>query len=76
MTPLTLTIDEKTIQANRGQTILQAAQQNGIDIPTLCAYKDLPPFGGCHMCVVEVDGMRGFPTACTTPAEEGMVIRT
>jgi NADH dehydrogenase/NADH:ubiquinone oxidoreductase subunit G len=76
LTPLTLTIDEKTIQANRGQTILQAAQQNGIDIPTLCAYKDLPPFGGCHMCVVEVDGMRGFPTACTTPAEEGMVIRT
>jgi predicted molibdopterin-dependent oxidoreductase YjgC len=76
MTPLTLTINEKSVQADRGQTILQAAQQNGVDIPTLCAYKDLPPFGGCRMCVVEVDGMRGFPTACTTPVEEGMVIRT
>lgn len=76
MTALTLTINGKTMQADRGQTILQAAQQYGVDIPTLCAYKDLPPFGGCRMCVVEVDGMRGFPTACTTPVEEGMVIRT
>ncbi len=76
MTQLTLTINEKILQANRGQTILQTAQQNGIDIPTLCAYKDLPPFGGCRMCMVEVEGMRGFPTACTTPVEEGMVIRT
>jgi predicted molibdopterin-dependent oxidoreductase YjgC len=76
LTPLTLTINEKTVQASRGQTILQAAQQNGVDIPTLCAYKDLPPFGGCRMCVVEVDGLRGFPTACTTPVDEGMVVRT
>jgi predicted molibdopterin-dependent oxidoreductase YjgC len=60
----------------RGETILQAAQKSGIDIPTLCTCEDLPPFGGCRMCVVEVDGMRGFPTSCTTPAEEGMVIRT
>jgi predicted molibdopterin-dependent oxidoreductase YjgC len=76
LTPLHLTINDKPVQAVRGQTILQAAEQNGVDIPTLCAYKDLPPFGGCRMCVVEVDGMRGFPTSCTTPAEEGMVIRT
>ncbi|NMB54727.1 MAG: molybdopterin-dependent oxidoreductase [Leptolinea sp.] len=76
MTLLSLTINGKTVQAEKGQTILQAAQRNDIDIPTLCAYKDLPPFGGCRMCVVEVDGMRGFPTACTTPAEEGMIVRT
>ncbi len=76
MTSLNLTINDKQIEAIRGQTILQAAEQNGMDIPTLCAYKDLPPFGGCRMCVVEIDGMRGFPTSCTTPAEEGMVMRT
>ncbi len=76
MTSVTLTINDKVIQVARGATILQAAQENGIDIPTLCAYKDLPPFGGCRMCVVEVDNMRGFPTACTTPAEDGMVVRT
>ncbi|NIN98462.1 MAG: 2Fe-2S iron-sulfur cluster binding domain-containing protein, partial [Anaerolineae bacterium] len=56
--------------------ILQAAEQNDIYIPTLCAHKDLTPFGGCRMCLVEVEGMRGLPTACTTPLEDGMVIRT
>ena len=76
MTPVHLTINDKPVEAARGETILQAAQKNGIDIPTLCACEDLPPFGGCRMCVVEVDGLRGFPTSCTTPAEEGMVVRT
>lgn len=76
MTPVHLTINDTPAEAARGDTILQAARKNGIDIPTLCAYEGLPPFGGCRMCVVEVDGLRGFPTSCTTPAEEGMVIRT
>ncbi|MBC7187601.1 MAG: molybdopterin-dependent oxidoreductase [Calditrichaeota bacterium] len=69
-------IDNQPLRVAAGSTILQAAQQHGIYIPTLCAHKDLVPFGGCRLCVVEVDGMRGFPTACTTPAEEGMVVRT
>lgn len=76
MTPVHLTINDIPVEAVRGETILQAAQKNGIDIPTLCACEDLPPFGGCRMCVVEVEGLRGFPTSCTTPAEEGMVVRT
>jgi NADH dehydrogenase/NADH:ubiquinone oxidoreductase subunit G len=76
LTPIHLTINDTTVEAARGETILQAAQKIGIDIPTLCACEDLPPFGGCRMCVVEVDGMRGFPTSCTTPAEEGMIVRT
>jgi predicted molibdopterin-dependent oxidoreductase YjgC len=71
-----LHIDNRPLQVQRGLTILQAAQEHGIYIPTLCAYKGLAPFGGCRLCVVEVDGMRGFPTACTTPAEDGMVVRT
>jgi predicted molibdopterin-dependent oxidoreductase YjgC len=73
---VTLTVDNQPIEAQRGLTILQAAQRNNIYIPTLCAHKDLTPFGGCRMCIVEVEGMRGLPTACTTPVEEGMVIRT
>ncbi len=73
---VTINIDNKILEAQIGQTILQAAEKNDIYIPTLCAHKDLTPFGGCRMCIVEVDGMRGFPTACTTPVREGMVIRT
>ncbi len=71
-----INIDNQTLEVEKGLTILQAAEQNNIYIPTLCAHRDLTPFGGCRMCIVEVEGMRGFPTACTTPVEEGMVIRT
>jgi len=73
---VTINIDNQILKVERGLTILQAAEQNNIYIPTLCAHKDLTPFGGCRMCIVEVEGMRGLPTACTTPVEEGMVIRT
>lgn len=73
---VTINIDNQVLEVERGLTILQAAEQANIYIPTLCAHKHLTPFGGCRMCIVEVDGMRGFPTACTTPLEEGMVIRT
>ncbi|MGB8658271.1 MAG: molybdopterin-dependent oxidoreductase [Candidatus Zixiibacteriota bacterium] len=73
---VTLNIDNRILRAPKGSTILRAAEQNQIYIPTLCAHKDLTPFGGCRMCIVEVEGMRGFPTACTTPVEEGMIIRT
>jgi formate dehydrogenase alpha subunit len=73
---VTLNIDNQIVNASKGSTILQAAEQNHIYIPTLCAHQDLTPFGGCRMCLVEVEGMRGFPTACTTPVEEGMIIRT
>ncbi|KPJ68614.1 hypothetical protein AMJ44_06125 [candidate division WOR-1 bacterium DG_54_3] len=73
---VTINIDNQVLEVERGLTILQAAEQNNIYIPTLCAHKDLTPFGGCRMCIVEVEGMRGFPTACTTPVEEGMIIRT
>ncbi len=71
-----INIDNQALQVEKGLTILEAAEQNGFYIPTLCAHKDLTPFGGCRMCIVEVEGMRGFPTACTTPVDEGMVIRT
>jgi formate dehydrogenase (NADP+) alpha subunit len=74
--PVTISIDNRQLQVDAGMTILQAAEKHDIYIPTLCAHKDLTPFGGCRLCIVEVEGMRGFPTSCTTPVQEGMIIRT
>jgi len=73
---ITITIDNKSYKVRKNLTILQAAEQNNIYIPTLCAHKELSPHGGCRMCIVEVDGFRNFPTACTTPIEDGMIVRT
>lgn len=71
-----VTINNKPYEAKPDMTILKVAEENGIYIPTLCAHKELSPHGGCRICIVEVDGYRNFPTACTTPVSNGMVIRT
>jgi formate dehydrogenase alpha subunit len=71
-----LTIDGQEVEARAGMTVLEAAQSAGIYIPTLCADPDLKPYGGCRLCVVEIENMRGLPTACTTPATDGMVVHT
>ncbi len=71
-----LTIDGLDIEVEKGSTVLQASQNAGIYIPTLCYHPVLPAYGGCRLCVVEIENMRGFPTSCTTPAAEGMVVRT
>ncbi|MEW6161802.1 MAG: formate dehydrogenase subunit alpha [Nitrospirota bacterium] len=73
---ITLTINGRQVSAKKGVTVLEAAQEAGIYIPTLCHHPSLKSFGGCRMCVVEIERMRGFPTACTTPAEDKMVIKT
>lgn len=71
-----ITINGQQLEAAEGMTVLEAARKADIYIPTLCYHPSLSPYGGCRMCVVEVENMRGFPTACTTPATEGMVVRT
>lgn len=76
MTMVTLTINGKTIKAEEGSTILQAAANAGIKIPTLCYHPDLRPEGSCRICVVEVEGNDLLVTACTHPIEEGMNIET
>ena len=73
---LNITIDNRAYKVHQDLTILQAAAKNGIYIPTLCAHKDLTPYGGCRMCVVEIDGCREPMTACDTPAEEGISVTT
>ncbi|MCK4313018.1 MAG: (2Fe-2S)-binding protein, partial [Candidatus Cloacimonetes bacterium] len=71
-----ITIDNKTVEAKKGKMILDVTQENDIYIPHLCFHPELSPYGGCRLCIVEVDGMKGYPTACTTQVEEGMTIRT
>ncbi|MBI4668537.1 MAG: (2Fe-2S)-binding protein [Elusimicrobia bacterium] len=69
-------INGKAVEVEAGQNILRGAEKAGIYIPTLCYHPDLEAFGGCRLCIVEVKGMRGYPTACTTPAAEGMEVKT
>ena len=69
-----LTINEQRVTAEPNETVLTCALRHGIEIPHLCTHPSLPPFGACRMCMVEIEGMRGYPTACTTPAAEGMVV--
>lgn len=76
MSTLKLTIDGVAVEAQQGMTVLQAARAAGLYIPSLCAHKDLNPYGACRLCVVEIDKVRGTPTACTTPVTDGMVVRT
>ena len=69
-------INDKSIQAEPGKTILQVAKEHDIHVPTLCYHKDLNPTGNCRMCVVEVKGGRFLSAACVTPIWEGMEIQT
>jgi predicted molibdopterin-dependent oxidoreductase YjgC len=71
-----LKINNKVVKVKEGATILEAAQHAGIYIPTLCTHSHLMPYGGCRLCIVQIEGQEGFPTACTMPAEEGMVVST
>lgn len=73
---VTITIDKKTIQVPKGTTILEAAKQNGIPIPTLCYLKDINEIGACRVCLVELEGKDRLITACNNVVEEGMVIYT
>lgn len=71
-----LTINGKTVKAEPGMTILQTAQRNDIYIPNMCYDKRLKPYGGCRLCVVEVEEQPRLFAACSTPVHEGMVVNT
>ncbi len=76
MGKITLTIDGEEVKAKSGATVLEAAKNAGIYIPTLCYQSSLSPFGACRLCIVEIEKMRGFPSSCTTPATDNMVVHT
>ena len=69
---ITFTIDGVEIRGHRGQTILEAADEAGVYIPRLCAFKDLSPYGACRVCTVMANGRP--QAACTQPIAEGMVV--
>lgn len=73
-----LNIDGREIKAEDGQTILQAARENCIDIPTLCHNEALEPYGACRLCIVEISkgGRSRIVTSCLYPVEEGLEVKT
>src|SRR5262245_26697001 len=71
-----LEIDGVPVSVPAGSSIMYAASVADRKIPKLCATESLEPFGSCRLCLVEVQGRRGFPASCTTPAESGMKVRT
>lgn len=73
---VSLSIDGKTVSVPFGSTILQAARQAKVYIPTLCHHEALPPYGACRLCIVQATGIGGFPTSCSTPVEDGMIVKT
>jgi formate dehydrogenase major subunit len=73
---INLTIDGKSLEVPEGTTILEAARRAEIHIPTLCDHRELVPYGGCRLCLVEVEGMRTLQPSCTLPAGNNMVVKT
>jgi formate dehydrogenase major subunit len=73
---VTLDIDGNSVTVPKGTSLMRAAVEAGIKVPKLCATDSLEPFGSCRLCLVEIEGRKGFPASCTTPAEAGMKVRT
>ena len=71
-----LEIDGRAVAVPEGTSVIRAAAEAGIHIPKLCATDSLEPFGSCRLCLVEVEGQRGYPASCTTPVRAGMKVRT
>jgi formate dehydrogenase major subunit len=71
-----ITINGKQVEVPEGTTVLRAAEMAGITIPRLCDHKELTPYGGCRLCIVEVQGVRVPMASCTLPVNNGMVINT
>ena len=75
-TMVTLSIDGADVTVPEGTSVMRAAAEKGIKIPRFCATDSLKSFGSCRVCLVEIEGRRGFPASCTTNVEEGMQVIT
>ncbi len=71
-----ITVNGKKIEAKLDSTVLEAALEAGIYIPNLCYHPDLPAIGACRLCIIEIEGIKGFSAACTTKVKEDMVVHT
>lgn len=74
--PVTLEIDGRKITVPEGTSVMRAAALCGVSIPKLCATDTLKAFGSCRLCLVEIEGRKGYPASCTTQVSEGMKVRT
>jgi len=74
--PITLTINSQSLQVPEGGTVLDAINTSGTYIPQLCRDPDMKAIGACRTCLVQIEGMRGFPASCSAPARDGMVVWT
>jgi formate dehydrogenase major subunit len=75
-TQITLEIDGQSVTVPEGTSVMRAAIESGIDVPKLCASDMLEPFGSCRLCLVEIEGRKGYPASCTTEVSEGMQVST
>jgi formate dehydrogenase major subunit len=73
---VTLEIDGQAVTVPKGTSLMRASVEAGSHVPKLCATDSLEAFGSCRLCLVEIEGRRGYPASCTTPAEAGMKVRT
>ena len=73
---VSIEIDGKPMSVQADISVMRAAREVGVDVPKLCATDSLKSFGSCRLCVVEIEGKKGFPASCTTIVEDGMKIRT
>ena len=73
---INITIDGVQVRTRPGKMVLEAAIDAGLYVPYLCYHPGMKPFAACRMCVVEVEGGRGFPASCTLPVQEGMVVKS
>src|SRR6185369_7842990 len=73
---VTLSIDGRDVTVPVGTSVLRAASEAGIEIPKLCATELLEAFGSCRLCLVQIEGMKGYPASCTTPVAAGMKVTT
>src|SRR6266508_5445367 len=71
-----VTIDGTEIDAGMGELVIKVAQDHGVFIPRFCWHERMKPVGMCRMCLVEIEGQKGLPPACTTPVADGMVVNT
>jgi bidirectional [NiFe] hydrogenase diaphorase subunit len=78
MSEIVIQIDGKEVKAREGATLLEAAQSAGIRIPTLCYHEKLQPYGGCRLCLVELEsrGSTRLVVSCVYPVEKDLVVRT
>ena len=73
---ITLTVNSQPVQVSEGASVLDAINTSGTYISQLCKDPDMKPIGACRTCLVQIEGMRGFPASCSVPARDGMVVWT